>query len=361
MRAAPLRDKHFRMIDRPRAAVVGATGYTGAELARLLLQHPHFRLGPLVGHSKAGQAVEDVLPSLAGLVPGEIAPFDADAVAASSELAFCALPHGASAPTVAALRERGVVVFDLSADFRLDDPAVYREWYGEHGAPDLFGRAVYGLVELHREALRAANLVAVPGCYPTASTLALAPLLAAGLVDPNGIVVDAKSGVSGAGRSPAASTHLPETAEGFRAYKVGGVHRHTPEIEQELSRLVGAPIRVSFTPHLVPMTRGILVTAYAMAKPDVDVERCRRAAQELYAGSPSVHVLSAGKSPDTLWVRGSNRAHLAYHVDRRTGRVVAQSAIDNLVKGAAGQAVQCANVRFGFAEESGISAPATWP
>lgn len=349
------------MIERPRAAIVGATGYTGAELARLLLQHPYFRLGPLVGHSKAGQSVEDVLPSLAGLVPGEIAPFDADTVAASAELAFCALPHGASAPTVAALRERGLVVFDLSADFRLSDREVYREWYGEHGAPALFGSAVYGLVELHREALRTTDLVAVPGCYPTASTLALAPLLSAGLVDPMGLVIDAKSGVSGAGRSPAPTTHLPETAEGFRAYKVGGAHRHTPEIEQELSRVAGTSIRVSFTPHLVPMTRGILVTAYAMARGDVDVERCRRAAIELYEGSPSVHVLSAGKSPDTLWVRGSNRAHLAYHVDRRTGRVIAQAAIDNLVKGASGQAIQCANVRFGFAEESGISAPATWP
>ncbi|MEZ4249011.1 MAG: N-acetyl-gamma-glutamyl-phosphate reductase [Polyangiales bacterium] len=221
--------------------------------------------------------------------------------------------------------------------------------------------AVYGLVELHREALRTADLVAVPGCYPTASTLALAPLLASGLIETTGLVIDAKSGVSGAGRSPTASTHLPETAEGFRAYKVAGTHRHTPEIEQELGRVAGTSIRLTFTPHLVPMTRGILATGYAMAKGDVTVEQCRQAALALYEGSASVHVLSAGKSPDTLWVRGSNRAHVAYHVDRRTGRVLAQAAIDNLVKGAAGQAVQCANLRFGFEESAGLAVPATWP
>ncbi|MCB9604418.1 MAG: N-acetyl-gamma-glutamyl-phosphate reductase [Sandaracinus sp.] len=349
------------MTSRPRAAIVGATGYTGAELARLLIAHPYFELGPLVGHSKAGQPIEDVLPSLAGLVPGDVAPFDADTIADAAELAFCALPHGASAPTVAALRERGLPVFDLSADFRLTDADVYHEWYGEHGAPALFGSAVYGLVELHREALRTADLVAVPGCYPTASTLALAPLLASGLIETTGLVIDAKSGVSGAGRSPTASTHLPETAEGFRAYKVAGTHRHTPEIEQELGRVAGTSIRLTFTPHLVPMTRGILATGYAMAKGDVTVEQCRQAALALYEGSASVHVLSAGKSPDTLWVRGSNRAHVAYHVDRRTGRVLAQAAIDNLVKGAAGQAVQCANLRFGFEESAGLAVPATWP
>lgn len=349
------------MTYRPRAAIVGATGYTGAELARLLVAHPHFELGPLVGHSKAGQAIDDALPSLAGLVDGEIVPFDADEVCARADLAFCALPHGASAPTVAALRERGLRVFDLSADFRLDDPAVYREWYGEHGAPELFGHAVYGLVELHRESIRNADLVAVPGCYPTASTLAIAPLFAAGLIEASGLVIDAKSGVSGAGRAPSPSTHLPETSEGFRAYKVGGAHRHTPEIEQELSRIAGASLRLTFTPHLVPMTRGILVTAYAVAKGEVDVEACRQAAIRLYDGSASVHVLRAGKSPDTLWVRGSNRAHLAYHVDHRTGRVIAQAAIDNLVKGAAGQAIQCANLRFGFVEHAGLANPATWP
>ncbi|MBX3247644.1 MAG: N-acetyl-gamma-glutamyl-phosphate reductase [Myxococcales bacterium] len=343
-----------------RCAVVGATGYTGAELARLLLAHPRLALAQLVGHTKAGRPVDEVLPSLAGLVAGEILDFDPDAIAASCDAAFCALPHGASAPTVAALRERGVVVFDLSADFRLTDAATYEAWYGAHGAPALFGKAAYGLVELHREDLRDAGLVAVPGCYPTVSVLALAPLLRAGLVEPDGLVIDAKSGVSGAGRSPSPATHLPEAAEGFRAYKVGA-HRHTPEIEQELSRVAGAPLRVTFTPHLVPMTRGILATAYAQAKGEVTADACVEAARGLYAGSPSVHVFSDGRSPDTLWVRGSNRVHLSYHHDARTGRVIAIGAIDNLVKGAAGQAVQAANVRFGFEEGLGLGAPATWP
>src|SRR5690606_36816503 len=189
-------------------------------------------------------------------------------IAARSDAAFCALPHGASAGIVSALRDRGLRVFDLSADFRLRDREVYTEWYGEHQAPQRFGEAVYGLVELYREQLRGAELVAVPGCFPTAANLALAPLMKAGLIEPSGIVVDAKSGVSGAGRSPNAKTHLPEAAEGIRAYKVAS-HRHTSEIEQELGLLAGAPLRVLFTPHLVPMTRGILSTAYALTKDGV--------------------------------------------------------------------------------------------
>ncbi len=343
------------------AAVVGATGYTGAELVRLLHGHPHIELGPLVGSSTAGRTIADVLPSLAGVVAGSIEGFDAASIARRADVAFCALPHGASAPTVAALREAGVVVFDLSADFRLRELEVYTQWYGAHGAPELLSSAVYGLVELHREALRRAELVAVPGCYPTASILALAPLLSAGLVEPEGLVVDAKSGVSGAGRKPGAATHFAEVAEGLRAYKAGGLHRHTPEIEQALGAVAGRSVTLTFTPHLVPMSRGILVTAYAAARPGVTAERCTDAARRLYEGSPSVVVRDAGTHPDTLWVRGSNRAQLAYHLDGRTGRVIAMSVIDNLVKGAAGQAVQGANVRFGFPEGAGLQALAAWP
>lgn len=343
------------------AAVVGATGYTGAELVRLLHGHPDFELGPLVGSSTAGRSVAEVLPSLAGAVDGSIEPFDAATIARRADVVFCALPHGASAPTVAALRAEEAVVFDLSADFRLRDLDVYTRWYGEHGAPALLPDAVYGLVELHREELRRAELVAVPGCYPTASVLALAPLLQAGLADPTGIVIDAKSGVSGAGRKPGAATHFSEVAEGLRAYKAGGLHRHTPEIEQALGRVAGREITLTFTPHLVPMTRGILVTAYAMAAPGATAEQCTEAARRLYEGSPSVVVRDAGTHPDTLWVRGSNRAQVAYHLDHRAGRIVAMSVIDNLVKGAAGQAIQGANVRFGFAEGAGLLAAAPWP
>lgn len=349
------------MTQRIRATIVGGTGYTGAELVRLLVTHPHVEIASICGQSKAGQRIAAVLPSLAGVMSGRVAAFDADEVAAGADVVFCALPHGASAGIVSALRDRAKVVVDLSADFRLSDPAVYAEWYGEHLAPERFGEGVYGLVELHREELASADLIAGPGCYPTASTLALAPLLSADLVEREGLIVDAKSGVSGAGRTARPNTHLPETSEGIRAYKTAGQHRHTPEIEQELSRIAGQDIRLTFTPHLVPMSRGILATAYAMAKPGVTADDCTRAAEKLYEGSPSVVVLDAGSHPDTLWVRGSNRAHVSFALDPRTGRVVAQAVIDNLVKGASGQAIQAMNVRFGFPEGAGLEAPAHWP
>lgn len=343
-----------------RAVVVGATGYTGAELVRLILGHPGVELVGLVGHSKAGEPVSSVLPSLSGVVPGDVAPFDPSAIEADA--AFCALPHGASAEKVAALREEGVRVFDLSADFRLRSPETYREWYGDHGAPELLQSAVYGLPELYRDAIRRADLVAVPGCYPTASILPLAPLLREGLLELDGpIVVDAKSGVSGAGRAAKPRTHFSETAESLRAYAIAGRHRHTPEIEQELSAAAGREVRVIFSPHLVPMTRGILSTSYLRPRPGVTAARCAEAAHALYEGSPSVHVLPPGENPDTLWVRGSNRAHVSYTDDVRSGWIVAQGTIDNLVKGASGQAIQCLNVRFGLEEGLGLSQPALWP
>lgn len=345
-----------------RVAVVGATGYTGAELVRLLSVHPEAELVALVGHSTAGEPIESVLPSLRGLLEGEVRAYDAGALAKEADAVFCALPHGASAPKVAELRAAGLAVFDLSADFRLADLDTYQQWYGEHGAPELFGQAVYGLPELHREALRTADLVAVPGCYPTASVLPVAPLLREGLVEVDGpIVVDAKTGVSGAGRAAKPRTHLPETAEGIRAYAIAGRHRHTPEMEQELSRLAGEAVRVIFSPHLVPMTRGILATLYLRPKGGVDAARCVEAARAFFDGSPAVHVLAPDDNPDTLWVRGSNRAHVAYTVDARSGWIVAQGAIDNLVKGASGQAVQCLNLRFGLDEGTGLRQPATWP
>jgi N-acetyl-gamma-glutamyl-phosphate reductase len=344
-----------------RAIVVGGTGYTGAELVRLALGHPSIELVAIVGNTTAERPVADVLPSLRGVFDGKVEPFDPDPIAARADVAFCALPHAASAEAVSALRERGLKVFDLSADFRFYDRAVYERLYGTHPVPALLSDAVYGLVELHREELKTADLVAVPGCYPTASTLALAPLVREGLIGSEGIVVDAKSGVSGAGRGLSETTHYPETAEGVRAYKAG-VHRHGPEIEQELSRLAERPIRITFVPHLVPMNRGILSTCYAEpASPGTTAATCTEAARELYAGSPSVLVLDPGDHPDTLWVRGSNRTHVAYTQDLGTGRIIAMSAIDNLVKGAAGQALQCLNVRFGLQEGEGLTATAGWP
>ena len=344
-----------------RAIVVGGTGYTGAELVRLVLGHPSLRLVSIVGNTTAGQTVADVLPSLRGIVEGAVQPFEPDAIAEQADVAFCALPHAASAEAVSELRQRGQKVLDLSADFRFEDLSVYETWYGKHPVPERLSEAVYGMVELHREELRTADLIAVPGCYPTASTLALAPLVKSGLIRLDGIAVDAKSGVSGAGRGLSGATHFPETAGGVRAYKAGA-HRHGPEIEQELSRLAGTPVKITFVPHLLPMTRGILATCYAQrADSNVTAAACAEAARALYAGSPSVIVLDEGQHPDTLWVRGSNRVHVSYAQDRNSGTVIAMSAIDNLVKGASGQAIQCLNVRFGLDEGAGLRAPAQWP
>ena len=344
-----------------RAIVVGGTGYTGAELVRLSLGHPSLELSGIVGNTTAGQSISDVLPSLRGVMDGEVKPFDPDTIAKECDVAFCALPHAASAEAVNALRERGLVVLDLSADFRLDDLALYEEWYGSHPVPERLSEAVYGLVELHRDALREADLIAVPGCYPTAGTLALAPLVGAGLIKTDGVVVDAKSGVTGAGRGLSASTHFPEVGEGVRAYKAGA-HRHGPEIEPELSKLAGTRVGVTFVPHLVPMSRGILATCYAQpASASVTPEVCTEAARKLYDGSPSVQVLDPGTHPDTLWVRGSNRVHVAYTQEPRSGTIIAMSAIDNLVKGASGQAIQCLNVRFGLDEGAGLESTALWP
>jgi N-acetyl-gamma-glutamyl-phosphate reductase len=351
-----------KMTSKPiRAIVVGGTGYTGAELVRLCLGHPFIELVSIVGNTTAGQSVTDVLPSLRGVFEGSVQAFDPDDVVKHADVAFCALPHAASAEAVGKLRERGLKVIDLSADFRFADRSVYESLYGAHPVPERLSEAVYGLVELHREEIRRADLIAVPGCYPTASTLALAPLVQNELIRLEGIAIDAKSGASGAGRGLSNATHFSEAAEGVRAYKAA-VHRHGPEVEQELSGLAKTRVSVTFVPHLLPMTRGILATCYAQpTDASVTAAACTEAARALYAGSPSVEVLEAGQHPDTLWVRGSNRAHLAYTQDRNNGTIIAMSTIDNLVKGASGQAIQCLNVRFGIDEGAGLEAPALWP
>ncbi|MBI5515449.1 MAG: N-acetyl-gamma-glutamyl-phosphate reductase [Deltaproteobacteria bacterium] len=348
-------------MDQTRVAIVGATGYTGAELLRLLLGHRHVEVTLLSAREKLVPRVGDALPHLRGVCALPVEPFDPDRVAAAADVAFCALPHGASAGCVRALRQRGVTVLDLSADLRLRDPEEHRRWYGHDEAPELRSEAVYGLPELHREALRQAKLVAVPGCYPTASALPLLPLLHGALVRTDDVVVHALSGVSGAGRSPSASTHFSETAEGVRPYKVAGVHRHTPELEQILSFVAGARVMVTFTPTLVPMTRGILATVYLRPTGEVTAEALVASARRYYEASPSVVVLDPGALPDTLWVRGTNRALVSYAVDARSGRVLAFGALDNLVKGAAGQAVQCMNLLRGYDEAEGLGGAALFP
>jgi N-acetyl-gamma-glutamyl-phosphate reductase len=350
-----------------RTAVIGAAGYTGAELVRIVHRHPELSLVVVAARDNAGKRLDAVVRSTVGVAGGgdlvleAFEPEQAPALAARIDVAFLCLPHAASAKAGAALFRAGVRVVDLSADFRLKRRDVYEQTYGgTHPAPELLETAVYGLPELHRDELEDARLIAAPGCYPTSCILPLAPLLRAGLIETDGIIIDSKSGVSGAGRTPGAAYHLPETAEGIRPYKVAGTHRHLPEIEQELSLAGNAELRVVFTPQLVPMTRGILTTAYARLKPGVTEEMCRGAARKLYEEG-LVSVLDAGVLPDTLWVRGSARAHVAYAVDERVGTVIAMGAIDNLAKGASAQAVQALNVALGFPDAHGLPEIAQFP
>lgn len=354
--------------DQVRVAIVGASGYTGAELCRLLAGHPRVTITSVSARRAAGQRLGDVFPHLRGITGLDLAvdAFDPDRVAREADLAFLALPHGESALVVAGLRERGLRVLDLSADFRLHDPAAWAQWYGGgelgHPAAGLLAGAVYGLPERHRAALRGAELVAVPGCYPTASVLAIAPLLERGLVRATGLVIDAKSGASGVGRTPGLPSHFPEMAEGLRPYKVGGSHRHTPEIEQELALAAGVDVTVLFTPHLVPMTRGILACVYAEpTDPTRPAGAYREALALAYAGEPFVDVLPPGAVPDTAHVRGSNRIHVTAVYDPRSRRVLAMSALDNLIKGASGQAVQCMNLACGLSETLGLGAAPLFP
>lgn len=340
-----------------RVAVVGATGYTGMECLRYLAGHPGVHLCWLGSASHAGEPVAEALPALAGLDLPVLSAPDPRAVAGRAEVAILALPHGAAMEWVPPLLEAGLRVIDLGADFRLRDPDAYARWYHRpHQAPALLAGAAYGLAEHYAPAIARAGLVANPGCYPTAVALPLVPLLAAGLVSPDGIIVDAKSGVSGAGRAPAAGVHFCEVHENLRPYQVAGTHRHLPEMEQVLGDPAGRPVALTFTPHLVPMVRGILATIYATPVPGVGAADLQAALEEAYASSPFVRVLPPGRLPETRHVRGSNFADLAVAVDGRTGRAILTSAIDNLGKGAAGQAVQNLNLMLGWPETWGLEA-----
>ena len=333
--------------------IIGASGYTGAELLRLAAGHPEIAVELATGDSQAGTPIAELYPSLAGAYGDRrFEAFTPQAVE-GLDLVFLGLPHGASQALVPDLLGRVPHVVDLAADFRLADPAAYPTWYGEaHSAPDLLDRFVYGLPELHRRELVGATAVAVPGCYPTAATLALWPLVQAGLIEKSGIVVDAASGASGAGRPPKPTTTFCAIDEDFTAYGLL-THRHTPEMEQEL----GAS--VLFTPHLAPMSRGILATCYARPTAAVTTEQLSELLHATWDDEP--FVVAVGGSPSTKATFGSNAAHVAAHADPRTGWVVALAAIDNLGKGAAGQALQCANLALGLPEATGLSTVGVYP
>jgi N-acetyl-gamma-glutamyl-phosphate reductase len=335
-------------------AIVGSSGYTGGELFRILLHHPSAAVTAVTSEKSAGKPITDIFPHLLGLTDLVCEPLDPASIAKKADLAFLALPHVTAQEAAFRLHGLGIKVVDLSADYRLADAALYEKWYEHrHQYPDLLKSAVYGLPELHRERIRRSSLVANPGCYPTSAILGLAPVISRKMLDLGTLVIDSKSGVSGAGRSPGLAYHFPEANEGFMAYKVGS-HRHTPEIEQELSLIAGTQVTLSFTPHLVPMNRGILTTIYGRLTGPADTAALHAAFAEFYRKEPFVRVLPAGQFPNVRNVRGSNFCDIGVHADGRTGRAVIVTAIDNLVKGASGQAVQNMNLMMGFEESTGL-------
>jgi N-acetyl-gamma-glutamyl-phosphate reductase len=347
--------------DKMNIAIVGSSGYTGGELMRILLNHPHVTVTAITSEKSAGKPITSVFPHLAGLTSLVCEPLDPDTISKKSDFVFLALPHVTAQEAAFRFHQLGKKVVDLSADYRLADPAVYAAWYEHpHQYPELLKDAVYGLPELHRDMIKKASLVANPGCYPTGAILGLAPLMQKGRVDLGSIIIDSKSGVSGAGRSPSLAHHFTEVNEGFMAYKVG-THRHTPEIEQELSALAGKQIILSFTPHLVPMNRGILTTIYAKQVSASDTAQLYSLYEEFYKEAPFVRMLPVGQFPNVRNVRGSNFCDIGVTADQRTGRAVVVTAIDNLVKGASGQAIQNMNLMMGFDEAEGLRFAGVFP
>lgn len=345
-----------------RVAIIGGTGYTGSELIRLLSRHPEVRLTAMTSEQSAGKGVGQVFPSLQhGPLPVYEA-LDLEAIGQKADFFFIALPSGSAQDPVAWLVEKDKKVVDLSADYRLHQPQLYPEWYNQsHRYPSLLAQAVYGLPEIHREKIKQATLVANPGCYPVATLLALLPTVKNGLLDfSQPILVDAKSGISGAGRSPALAYHFPEVQGGITAYALTR-HRHIPEMEQELSGLAGKTVKLIFTPHLIPVNRGILSTVYFSPNCPLETQAWVNLYRDFYKSEPFVQVLDGGISPNPHHVQGSNFCQISVAADSRTERVILLSAIDNLVKGAAGQAVQNMNLMLGFEETLGLESAGLFP
>ncbi len=344
-----------------RVGIVGATGYAGAELVRLLLGHKEAKIVWYGSRSYVDQKYADIYQNMFQLVEDICLDDNMEAMAEQVDVIFTATPQGLCASLVNDNILHKVKIIDLSADFRIKDVAVYEKWYGiRHKSPQYIEEAVYGLCELNREQVKRARLIANPGCYPTCSFLSVYPLVKEGLIDPDTIIIDAKSGTSGAGRGAKVDNLFCEVNENIKAYGVAG-HRHTPEIEEQLGRAAGKPVLISFTPHLVPMQRGILVTAYASLKKDVSYEEVKAVYDRYYEKEYFVRVLKKDVCPQTRWVEGSNFVDVNFKIDQRTRRIIMMGAMDNLVKGAAGQAVQNMNLMFGLNETQGLQMAPVFP
>ena len=343
-----------------KVSVIGATGYAGAELLRILYQHPQAEVVHITSESHTGERISALYPHLRGLYDLELESMkDISRIGEDSDFVFIGLPHGHAMEVGKALEKFPVRIIDLGADYRFSNTAVYEEWYHvPHTHPE--AERVYGLAELYREEIRRAKIIGNAGCFTTASILALAPLAKHRLIEMNTIIVDAKSGVSGAGRSPKQGNHFPELYDSFKAYNVAH-HRHTPEIEQALEELSGEIVVLNFTPHLVPMSRGILATCYGTLKQEITAEMVDAAFQKMYGNEYFIRLLGRNGYPATKDVRGSNFCDIAWHIDERTRRVIVLSAIDNLVKGAAGQAVQNFNIACEFEEKMGLDVIPMYP
>ncbi len=352
------------MASKKRIGVLGASGYTGAELVRLLLTHPRVEIALLTADRRANQEMREVFPQFSPYALPRLAAIqNVDWIEARLDLVFCALPHATTQQVVKLILGQvpAVKIVDLSADFRLSDVAAYAHWYGhEHHAPDIQGQAVYGLVEVYRRDIKRAHLVANPGCYTTCAQLPLVPLLKAKAIDPDEIVIDAKSGMTGAGRAAKEEMIFSEVSEGFNAYGVGR-HRHMAELDQEFARAAGRAVTVTFTPHLVPMNRGILSTIYVRGRRGRSAEDLHALIAKAYAREPFVHVLPFRQVPQTRHVRGSNMTFIGLAPDRIDGRAIIISALDNLTKGASGQAIQNMNLMLGFPETMGLTQAPLFP
>jgi len=343
-----------------RVGIIGATGYTGVELLRLLLHHPEVEVTALTSQKYAGLPIDQVFPSVMKYLQLTCEELNLDQVSKKTDFIFTAVPHKTAMETVPPFVQRGKKVVDLSADFRFQDPAVYERWYQKHTAPEWLKESVYGLPELHRKKIREARIVGNPGCYPTGALIGLIPLVEKGMISLESIVVDSKSGVSGAGRDVVLESLFCEVNEGVRAYKIFE-HRHTPEIEQELSQLAQKKVNVTFVPHLIPMDRGILTTLYVILAKKMKTEEVLNIFGQYYEKEPFVRICQKDKIPNTKNVRGSNYCDIGVKVNEGDGRLVVVTAIDNLVKGASGEAVQNMNIMLGYPETMGLDVVPLWP